>query len=82
MNTSASQTVRSPSSSSVLLQGSAVQIADAYLQRHDLDKVFQWLDRAYRQRDGGLLSIKARWWSQIAADPRYMAFLKKMNLPE
>jgi hypothetical protein len=44
--------------------------------------LFEWLERAYRQRDGGLVQIKGdRLLRNLERDPRYNVFLKKMNLP-
>jgi len=41
------------------------------------------LDRAYSQKDPYLVSIKGNpMLKKIESDPRYKAFLKKMNLPE
>jgi TolB-like protein/Flp pilus assembly protein TadD len=64
-------------------QDDAAEIADVYAFRGELDQAFTWLDRAYHQKDAGLYLIKQdgilkRLWS----DPRYKAFLRKMNLPE
>src|SRR5262249_35884808 len=36
----------------------AYQIADVYAYRGESGKAFEWLDRAYQHRDGGLLSLK------------------------
>jgi serine/threonine-protein kinase len=61
----------------------AFQIAEIYAWRGEKNKAFDWLERAYRQRDGGLSDIKTD--PPLAAlrdDPRYKAFLRKMNLPE
>ncbi len=42
-----------------------------------------WLERAYAQKDPYLAQIKGEWLlKNLEADPRYKAFLKKMNLPE
>jgi serine/threonine protein kinase/Tfp pilus assembly protein PilF len=63
--------------------GAAFQIAEAYAWRGERDKAFAWLERAYQQRDGGLSDIKTD--PPLAAlrnDPRYKAFLRKMQLPE
>jgi adenylate cyclase len=62
--------------------GSAYQIADAYARRHDLAKTFEWLDRAYRQRDGGMLSIRQGMPRDITSDPRFAVLLRKMNLAD
>ena len=64
-------------------QVSAYQIASVYAWRGEKDKAFEWLERAYRQRDGGLSQLKtdpltAPLWS----DPRFKAMLRKINLPE
>jgi eukaryotic-like serine/threonine-protein kinase len=47
---------------------SAYQIAEVYAYRGEKGKAFEWLERAYKQRD-------------LKHDPRYTALLKKMNLP-
>ncbi len=45
-------------------------------------KAFEWLERAYKQRDGGLIEMKGDpLLRNLERDPRYAAFLKKMNLP-
>ncbi|HEY0745691.1 MAG TPA: TIR domain-containing protein [Steroidobacteraceae bacterium] len=63
--------------------GSAYQIAEAFAWRGDKDKAFEWLERAYRQRDGGLVTINSDpLMTSLRADPRYKVFLRKMNLPE
>ena len=51
--------------------------------RGEADLAFEWLERAYAQRDGGLVDIKGdRFLRGLAGDPRYKAFLRKMKLPE
>jgi serine/threonine protein kinase len=61
----------------------AFQIAEVYAWRGEKDKAFDWLERAYRQRDGGLADIKTDPpLAGLRGDPRYKAFLRKMNLPE
>ena len=40
--------------------GAAYQIAEVYAFRREADRAFEWLDRAYAQRDGGLTYLKAR----------------------
>jgi hypothetical protein len=43
----------------------------------------QWLDRAYTQRDAGLLSmIGEPLLKNISSEPRFHAILRAMNLPE
>jgi hypothetical protein len=46
------------------------------------DRAFEWLERAYAQRDGGLAQLKGDpLLKSLERDPRYAAFLKKMRLP-
>ncbi len=60
----------------------AYQIAEIYAYRDEADKAFEWLERAYRQRDGGLPSIKGNpLLRSIEKDHRYAAFMKQMRLP-
>ena len=43
----------------------------------------QWLERAYQQKDTGFVDIVGEpLFQNMADDPRYKAFLRKMNLPE
>jgi hypothetical protein len=61
----------------------AFQIAEVYAWRGEKDKAFEWLERAYQQRDGGLSDIKTDPpLADLRNDPRYKAFLSKMHLPE
>jgi hypothetical protein len=42
-----------------------------------------WLERAYRQGDGGLAETKVDpLLESLRGDPRYNALLRKLNLPE
>ncbi len=62
--------------------GAAYQIAEIYAWRGEKDKAFEWLERAYNQRDGGLVEIKGDpLLRNIEKDTRYAAFMKKMKLP-
>jgi len=60
----------------------AYGIASVYAFRNQSDEAFEWLDRAYAQRDGGLIETKVDpLLKSLYSDPRYAAFLKKLNLP-
>jgi len=60
----------------------AYQIAEIYAWRGEKDKAFEWLERAYRQQDGGLTGIKIDLvLESLRSDPRYVAMLRKLNLP-
>ena len=60
---------------------SAFQIAEVHAARREQDKAFEWLDRAYRQRDGGLLTElkSSRYFPSLERDPRWSPFLKKLG---
>ena len=61
----------------------AYQIAYIYASRRDFDRTFQWLERAYRQHDGGLAYLKVDpMFRNLERDPRYKALLRKLRLPE
>jgi hypothetical protein len=60
----------------------AFQIAEVYAFRGESDKAFEWLERAYAQRDSGLAELKGDpLVKSLEHDPRYAAFLNKMRLP-
>jgi hypothetical protein len=60
----------------------AYQIAEIYAFRNETDKAFEWLERAYKQRDGGLAGMKGDpLLRNIEKGPRYRPFLQKMKLP-
>ena len=63
--------------------GWAFSISEAYAFRAQKDPAFAWLDRAFAQRDEDLFAVKgAPLLKNLEGDPRYNAFLRKMNLPE
>ena len=60
----------------------AFQIAEVYAFRNQADEALEWLDRAYAQRDPGLIGTKVDpLLKSLHNDPRYAALLKKLNLP-
>jgi hypothetical protein len=62
--------------------GAAFQIAQVYAYRGESDKSFEWLERAYQQRDSGLPEIKNDpLFKNLRHDPRYNELLKKLRLP-
>jgi serine/threonine-protein kinase len=62
-------------------QFAAFQVGEIYAWRGQKDLAFQWLERAYTQHDGGLTEIKNDpLLASLHADPRYQAFMRKMNL--
>jgi len=60
----------------------AFQIAQVYAFRGEVDKAFEWLDRAYRQRDPGAPEFATDpSMKSLRRDPRFTELLKKMRLP-
>lgn len=61
---------------------SAFQIAEGYAFRGESDKAFEWLERAYKQRDAGLPEMKTDpLLNNLHHDPRYAALLSKLRIP-
>ena len=64
-------------------EGGASQIAEVCAMRGEADAAFEWLDRAYAQRDGGLAESKASPRLRcLHGDARWSAFMKKMGFDE
>ena len=60
----------------------AYTIAEIYAFRNQLTEAFQWLERAYLQRNSGLIGLKVDpLLNNLRHDPRYAALLKKLNFP-
>ena len=58
-------------------------LARVYAYRGELDQAMDWLERAYQARDVDLYLINHDpQLRNLESDPRYKAFLRKMNLPE
>jgi TolB-like protein/DNA-binding winged helix-turn-helix (wHTH) protein/Tfp pilus assembly protein PilF len=57
-------------------------IASVYAFRNQRDEAFKWLDRAYAQREGNVAFTNlAPELKNLHGDPRFVAFLKKIRLP-
>ena len=64
-------------------EGSAYQIAEACGARGETDTAFDWLERAYAQRDTGLTEIKTSLnLRPLHGDPRWGAFLSRMGFED
>ncbi len=64
--------------------GWAYQIAEVYAWRDENDKAFEWLERAYAQRDAAIPGLKVSpiiQLSRLPRDPRYSALLRRLKLP-
>ncbi len=61
----------------------AYQIGALHAWRGEKDKAFEWLERAYQQRDSGLNGIAYDpLLSSLQSDPRYGALLGKLELTD
>jgi len=60
----------------------AFQIAEVFAYRGNADRAFEWLDRAFAQRDGGMADLKNNpLLKSLQGDPRHAALFKRMRLP-
>jgi TolB-like protein/Flp pilus assembly protein TadD len=58
-------------------------VAQLYAFRGETDEAFKWFDRAFAQKDPEVVLLKSQaMLTKLEGDPRYKAFLRKMNLPE
>jgi tetratricopeptide (TPR) repeat protein len=65
------------------LLGRHMRIAEVYAVRGDLAEAMEWLEKAYDAKDASLYYLKGHPpFRNLVSDPRYKAFLRKMNLPE
>lgn len=58
----------------------AFQIGGAYAYRGEKDQAFEWLERARRHRDSGLVSVRSNpLYENLHGDPRWDALLRTMG---
>ncbi|MCZ6776180.1 MAG: hypothetical protein O7D34_06970, partial [Ignavibacteria bacterium] len=56
-------------------------IAIVYIGLGVRDQAFEWMQKAYEERSGSMVFLKVDpVWDSLRSDPRFTAFLKKMNL--
>jgi TolB-like protein len=61
----------------------AYQVMTIYAFRGEVDLAFEWLERSYTQRDGGLTGLLTdSLTSSMWQDPRWEPFVEKLNLLE
>lgn len=64
-------------------KGNAYQIAQVFAYRGEADRALEWLETAYKDRDGGLYLTKVDpYLGALRGDPRFAAFLRKMGFPD
>jgi hypothetical protein len=58
------------------------QIAEVYALRNDVNATFDWLDRAWNDRDPGIATLLVDpFILRYKGDPRFAAFCRKVGLP-
>jgi TolB-like protein/DNA-binding winged helix-turn-helix (wHTH) protein/Tfp pilus assembly protein PilF len=61
----------------------ALEIASIYAALGEKNEAFAWLEKAYQNRDGGLIFVDSSWYfKEIRSDPRFAELVKKIGLPE
>ena len=61
-------------------EGSPFQVAEVYGARNEVEKAFEWLARAYGQRDPGLIAMKISLpLRSLHGDPRWRTFLTRLR---
>ncbi|MHC4511028.1 MAG: tetratricopeptide repeat protein, partial [Planctomycetota bacterium] len=58
-----------------------------YTSLGNKDEAFRWLEKAYQERDSGMLWLRIRtsWgsaWDSLRSDPRFDDLVRRMNFPE
>jgi serine/threonine protein kinase/TolB-like protein/cytochrome c-type biogenesis protein CcmH/NrfG len=64
-------------------EGFAFEVAEMHAFRGENDAAMSWLERAFRQRDAGLVDLKFDpFLRELRPDPRFQALLRKLNLAD
>ncbi len=58
-------------------------IAAVYVGLGEKEQAFQWLEKAYNERDEGLIYLKAApTWGPLRSDPRFANLVQRIGLPQ
>jgi TolB-like protein/Tfp pilus assembly protein PilF len=61
----------------------AMRIARMYAHAGENERAFEWLEKAYEEREGPMIHLNVGWdWDGLRDDPRFQSLLRRMNLPE
>ena len=61
----------------------ALGLASVYFALGDNDRGFEWLTRAFDQRDGRVRSAKVNpRYDAVRSDPRFQALVARLNIPD
>jgi serine/threonine-protein kinase len=65
------------------LQPNSWTIAYTYARLGEKDKAFEWLEKAYEERNGSMLQLRSDPdVDSLRDDPRFQALLRRMNFPQ
>jgi len=60
---------------------SSYSIAQAYIRMGEKEKAFSWLEKAYEERDSGLVTLAIEpMFASVRSDPRFLDLLRRMRL--
>jgi TolB-like protein/Tfp pilus assembly protein PilF len=58
-------------------------IAVVYTGLGEKDQAFQWLEKAYNERDEGMIYLNsAPPWGRLSSDPRFASLVRRVGLPQ
>jgi hypothetical protein len=58
-------------------------IAQQYARIGETEEAFAWLERGYRERDPGMIYMKAHpFYDPLRSDPRFDDLLRRIGFPE
>ena len=60
----------------------STQIARLYDHAREEDRAFEWLEKAYEEREPALVDLNVWPQGTLRDDPRFQALLQRMNFPE
>jgi TolB-like protein/DNA-binding winged helix-turn-helix (wHTH) protein/Flp pilus assembly protein TadD len=61
---------------------SPFNIAEIHTGLGEKDRAFEWLEKAYEERDEDLIFIRDPILDSLRPDPRFQSLLRRMNFPE
>ena len=64
------------------LEGTKTLIAVSYAYRDDHDSAFEWLEKAYQDRDYSLIEVRMFPMENLFGDPRWERFLSKLGISD
>ena len=56
-------------------------VAEIYTHLGDRDLAFKWLEKAYQERDGFLVTLRDPQWQALRSDSRFADLVRRVGLP-